>query len=92
MERNSSAGKNYYGGQETGVPRAHPKTSSSTTCLSGVDAPKLAEAACCYEDCCVRYDVSAKAMAVQVLRASLEHCYLRIPHCIKGTVPAAIVA
>ena len=43
------------------------------------DAPKLAEAACCYEDCCVRYDVSAKVMAVQVVRASLEHCY-RLPY------------
>ncbi|CAJ1459066.1 unnamed protein product, partial [Effrenium voratum] len=29
--------------------------------------------------------------AVQVTRAELENCYLRVPHCIKGTIPTYIM-
>ena len=53
------------------------------------DMPKLVEGACCYEDCAVQYDFEDVA-ARQVLRERLENCYLRIPHCIKGTVPQPI--
>ena len=50
------------------------------------DGPKEPEAAVCYEDCAVTYQ-DEFLPAVQVSREQLEHCYLRIPHCIKGTVP-----
>lgn len=54
------------------------------------EAAKVIEAACCYEDCCVKYDVDS-VPAKQVLRESLENCYLRVPHSLKGTVPLAVV-
>ena len=54
------------------------------------DASKTPQASCCYEDCAVRYD-SENLPAVQVPRAELEPCYLRIPHCIKGIVPAPVL-
>ena len=51
--------------------------------------PKLVQGACCYEDCAVENDLEDVA-AKQALRERLENCYLRIPHCIKGTVPESI--
>lgn len=51
--------------------------------------PKLVQGACCYEDCAVENDIEDVA-AKQALRERLENCYLRIPHCIKGTVPESI--
>ncbi|CAJ1456297.1 unnamed protein product, partial [Effrenium voratum] len=47
---------------------------------------KKQEASCCYEDCAIKYD-DELLPAFQVPRADLENCYLRVPHCIKGTVP-----
>eukprot|EP00435_Cladocopium_sp_Y103_P030280 s3264_g7.t1 len=50
------------------------------------DAPKTLEAAVCYDDCAITYE-DELLPAVQVPRERLENCYLRIPHCIKQTVP-----
>lgn len=54
------------------------------------EMPKKLTAAVCYEDCAITYE-DPSLPAVQVSRAALENCYLRIPHCIKGTVPQATV-
>ena len=54
------------------------------------DTPKVVEGACCYEDCCIKYDFEESA-AKQVQRAALTNCYLRIPHCLKGTIPQNVV-
>ena len=51
---------------------------------------KKQEASCCYEDCAIKYD-DELLPAFQVPRADLENCYLRVPRCIKGTVPQHIV-
>ena len=55
------------------------------------DTPKTPEAAVCYEDCAIAYREEEMPPARQVPRGSLEHCYLRIPHAIKGSVPADVV-
>ena len=55
------------------------------------DTPKQPEAGVCYEDCAVTYE-DAILPAVQVERERLQNCYLRIPHCLKGTVPVDVVA
>ena len=44
-----------------------------------------------YEDCAVRYD-AGPIPAEQVSRDRLANCYLRVPHCLKGTVPVDITA
>lgn len=54
------------------------------------DAPRTPEAAVCYDDCAVSYE-DAFLPAVQIKREELQNCYVRIPHCIKGTVPPAVV-
>ena len=54
------------------------------------DAAKVVEAACCYEDCCVKYDVDMTP-AKQVLRTALENCYLQVPHAIKGAIPQNVL-
>ena len=53
------------------------------------DGPKQPEAAVCYDDCAITYE-DELLPAVQVRREKLQNCYLRIPHCIKGTVPGDV--
>lgn len=54
------------------------------------ETPHEPQASCCYDDCAIQYD-DELLPAHQVDRRTLENCYLRIPHCIKGAVPQAIV-
>ena len=55
------------------------------------DTPRTAQAAVCYDDCAVTYE-DELLPATQVRREDLHNCYVRIPHCIKGTVPQDVVA
>ena len=43
--------------------------------------PKMIEASCCYE-----------SPAPQVERSTLANCFLRIPHCLKGSIPMDVLA
>lgn len=54
------------------------------------DAPKTPAAGVCYEDCAITYE-DELLPAVQVPREELQNCYLRIPHCLKGSVPRDVV-
>ena len=58
------------------------------------DTPKEPQASCCYEDAAVLYTDSVQDAlpALQVSRDELAHCYLRIPHSLKGAVPPDISA
>ena len=52
--------------------------------------PENTSSSCFYEGCAIAYEEEMPP-ARQVPRGSLENCYLRIPHAIKGSVPADVV-
>ena len=55
------------------------------------DTTKNPEPSCCYEDAAILYDEGVSP-ALQVDCDTLANCYLRIPHCIKGTIPQDVTA
>ena len=53
------------------------------------ETPYEPHPSCCYDDAAILYD-DELLPAHQIDRIKLDNCYLRIPHCIKGTVPEAV--